>query len=81
MPGMMRIGKKSPPRRRVCSAHTCGGRLTRHTRELQGQTFMVIGTAGELPKPPTEKIVFLEDMTDSELADAVRRLATYQSRS
>lgn len=32
---------------------------------------MVIGTAGELPKPPTEKIVFLEDMTDSQLADAV----------
>lgn len=33
---------------------------------------MVIGTAGELPKPPSEKIVFLEDMTDSQLADAVR---------
>lgn len=32
---------------------------------------MVIGTAGELPKPPAEKIVFLEDMTDSQLADAV----------
>jgi ubiquitin carboxyl-terminal hydrolase 14 len=25
-----------------------------------GQTFMVIGTAGELPKPPTKPIVFLE---------------------
>lgn len=33
---------------------------------------MVIGTAGELPKPPSEKVVFLEDMTDAELADAVR---------
>jgi hypothetical protein len=33
---------------------------------------MVIGTAGDLPKPPSEKIVFLEDMTDSQLADAVR---------
>lgn len=32
---------------------------------------MVIGTAGDLPPPPTEKIVFLEDMTDAELADAV----------
>ena len=70
---MIPIGKKSLPRRRVCSAHTSGGPLTRHTRELQGQTFMVIGTAGELPKPPSERIVFLEDMTDSELADAVRR--------
>lgn len=32
---------------------------------------MVIGAAGELPKPPSEKVVFLEDMTDSQLADAV----------
>ncbi|KAF8308379.1 cysteine proteinase [Clavulina sp. PMI_390] len=38
----------------------------------EGQSFMVIGTAGELPKPPTEKVVFLEDMTDSQLADALR---------
>lgn len=40
---------------------------------------MVIGTAGELPKPPAEKIVFLEDMTDSQLADAVSFLARYGS--
>lgn len=32
---------------------------------------MVLGTPGELPKPPTEKVVFLEDMTDSQLADVV----------
>ena len=32
---------------------------------------MVIGTAGELPKPPAEPIKFLEDMDDTELADAV----------
>jgi ubiquitin carboxyl-terminal hydrolase 14 len=32
---------------------------------------MVIGAAGQLPKPPPEKIVFLEDMTDFQLADAV----------
>lgn len=32
---------------------------------------MVIGTAGELPKPPAEPIKFLEDMNDTELADAV----------
>ncbi|KAF8335818.1 uncharacterized protein EI90DRAFT_2969410 [Cantharellus anzutake] len=38
----------------------------------EGQTFMVIGAAGELPKPPTEKIVFLEDMTDAQLADALK---------
>lgn len=40
---------------------------------------MVIGTAGELPKPPAEKIVFLEDMTDSQLADAVSCLARHGS--
>ncbi|KAG9124399.1 deubiquitinating enzyme [Ceratobasidium sp. 392] len=36
-----------------------------------GQTFMVIGTAGELPKPPSTPIQFLEDMNDSELATAL----------
>ncbi|KAK7688677.1 hypothetical protein QCA50_008215 [Cerrena zonata] len=37
----------------------------------EGQTFMVIGAAGELPKPPEKPIVFLEDMDDSELAQVV----------
>lgn len=37
-----------------------------------GQTFMVIGTAGELPKAPTGPITFIEDMTDSELALATK---------
>ncbi|KAK0457163.1 uncharacterized protein EV420DRAFT_1310203 [Desarmillaria tabescens] len=36
-----------------------------------GQTFMVIGAAGELPKPPEKPITFLEDMEDSELAEAL----------
>ncbi|CAL1698264.1 unnamed protein product [Somion occarium] len=36
-----------------------------------GQTFMVIGAAGELPKPPEKPVVFLEDMDDSELAQVV----------
>ncbi|PIL26025.1 hypothetical protein GSI_11779 [Ganoderma sinense ZZ0214-1] len=36
-----------------------------------GQTFMVIGAAGELPKPPSTPIQFLEDMDDSELAQAL----------
>ncbi|KAG9078282.1 deubiquitinating enzyme [Ceratobasidium sp. UAMH 11750] len=36
-----------------------------------GQTFTVIGTAGELPKPPSTPIQFLEDMNDSELATAL----------
>lgn len=33
---------------------------------------MIVGAAGELPKPPAEPIKFLEDMDDTELADAVR---------
>ncbi|KAH9922256.1 cysteine proteinase [Fomitopsis serialis] len=37
----------------------------------EGQTFMVIGAAGELPKPPEKPIVFLEDMDDSALAEAL----------
>ncbi|PWN50066.1 cysteine proteinase [Violaceomyces palustris] len=40
-----------------------------------GQTFMVIGTAGELPKAPTGAVTFIEDMTDSELAMATRTKA------
>ncbi|KAN0065417.1 deubiquitinating enzyme [Thecaphora frezii] len=40
-----------------------------------GQTFMVIGTAGELPKAPTGPITFIEDMTDSQLAEATRTKA------
>ncbi|KAJ3992196.1 hypothetical protein F5050DRAFT_1790129 [Lentinula boryana] len=38
-----------------------------------GQTFMVIGTAGELPKAPEKPIVFLEDMADEDLAAALER--------
>ncbi|KZT68007.1 cysteine proteinase [Daedalea quercina L-15889] len=37
----------------------------------EGQTFMVIGAAGELPKPPEKPVVFLEDMDDSSLAEAL----------
>ncbi|KAF8999843.1 hypothetical protein BDQ17DRAFT_1391450 [Cyathus striatus] len=38
-----------------------------------GQTFTVIGAAGELPKPPEKPIVFLEDMDDTELAEALAK--------
>ncbi|KAG8889023.1 Protein kinase [Tulasnella sp. 332] len=37
----------------------------------QGQTFTVIGAAGELPKPPSVPVVFLEDMDDAQLASAL----------
>lgn len=34
------------------------------------QTLMLMGSASELPQAPTEKIVFIEDMDESELAKA-----------
>jgi hypothetical protein len=34
----------------------------------QGQTFMVIGAAGDLPKPPEKPIVFLEGVPVSSSA-------------
>ncbi|KAI0354233.1 cysteine proteinase [Trametes cingulata] len=36
-----------------------------------GQTFMVIGAAGELPKPPETPVKFLEDMDETSLAEAL----------
>jgi ubiquitin carboxyl-terminal hydrolase 14 len=33
---------------------------------------MLIGLAGELPKAPTATMTFMEDMTDSQLAEATR---------
>jgi len=36
----------------------------------EGQTLMVIGAAGPLPKAPEKPVVFLEDMDDAELASA-----------
>ncbi|KNZ52165.1 ubiquitin carboxyl-terminal hydrolase [Puccinia sorghi] len=35
-----------------------------------GHQFMLIGTAGELPPPPTQQTVFLEDLSDTQLAEA-----------
>ena len=32
---------------------------------------MMMGTAGELPKPPEKPTQFLEDMTDAQVAEAV----------
>jgi len=39
----------------------------------EGQTFTVIGAAGELPKPPEKPTQFLEDMDDAELAEALAK--------
>ncbi|KAA1104684.1 deubiquitinating enzyme [Puccinia graminis f. sp. tritici] len=35
-----------------------------------GHQFMLIGTAGELPPPPTQQTIFVEDLTETELAEA-----------
>ena len=34
----------------------------------EGTILMMMGTPGELPKEPTEKVVFMEDLTHEELA-------------
>jgi ubiquitin carboxyl-terminal hydrolase 14 len=36
-----------------------------------GHSFMMMGTAGELPKPPPKPTQFLEDMTETEVAEAL----------
>ncbi|KAI9282662.1 hypothetical protein BY458DRAFT_552270 [Sporodiniella umbellata] len=36
-----------------------------------GHTFMVMGTAGELPKAPPKPIQFLDDLTEAELMEAL----------
>ena len=39
---------------------------------LQGAMLLMMGTADELPKEPVQKTVFMEDMTEQQLASAVR---------
>ncbi|KAH7334508.1 cysteine proteinase [Rhizoctonia solani] len=36
-----------------------------------GQIYMVIGTAGDLPKPPSTPVQFMEDMSERELASVL----------
>lgn len=38
---------------------------------MQGITLLMMGTAGEIPQAPAEKTVFMEDMSDAQLASAV----------
>ncbi|KAI9088744.1 hypothetical protein DFS34DRAFT_421316 [Phlyctochytrium arcticum] len=38
----------------------------------EGQTLMMMGTAGELPKAPDQPIQFMEDMSDSQIAKALK---------
>lgn len=37
----------------------------------------MMGTADELPQEPAEKVVFMEDMTDEQLASAVSIFKTF----
>ncbi|KAG0744075.1 hypothetical protein G6F57_009922 [Rhizopus arrhizus] len=37
----------------------------------EGHTFMVMGTAGELPKTPPKPVQFLEDLTEAEVMEAL----------
>ncbi|TPX36743.1 hypothetical protein SmJEL517_g01149 [Synchytrium microbalum] len=38
----------------------------------EGHSFMMMGTAGELPKAPEKPIQFVEDMTDAQIAQAMK---------
>lgn len=38
---------------------------------FQGATLLMMGTADELPQAPAQKPVFMEDMTEQQLASAV----------
>lgn len=38
---------------------------------FQGITLLMMGSVGELPQAPAEKTVFVEDMTEAQLASAV----------
>lgn len=42
------------------------------TKLKQGQVLMMMGNVGELLKEPTERTVFIEDMSDSQLAEALK---------
>lgn len=55
------------------------GGLLKNDADLQklnfkpGQMIMVIGSAGELPKAPSGPVMFVEDMTDTQLAEASKQ--------
>ena len=38
---------------------------------MQGATLLMMGSADKLPDEPAQRVVFMEDMTDTELASAV----------
>ena len=44
-------------------------------------TLLMMGTADALPQAPVEKVVFVEDMTEAQLATAVMNLSTILSGS
>ena len=58
---MIPTGKKSAPRR-YGLLKTSMFLVASFVTRIKGQTFMVIGAAGELPKPPEKPIVFLEGL-------------------
>ena len=45
---------------------------------LQGITLLMMGSVGELPQAPAQKTVFVEDMTDAQLASAVSAVSFYK---
>lgn len=61
-----------PSRQKVLKSGVQVKETTDLSKFKQGQVLMMLGSVGELLKEPVEKTLFLEDMTDSEVAQAVR---------
>lgn len=52
--------------------------LKKHFCLIQGAMLLMMGTAEELPQEPVQKTVFMEDMTEQQLASAVSLLCNIQ---
>ncbi|CAG8440358.1 2082_t:CDS:10 [Acaulospora morrowiae] len=63
-----------PERQKIMSK----GKLLKDDTDLnslnikEGHSFTMMGTAGELPKEPGKKTIFMEDMTDRQLAETLK---------
>ena len=57
--------------RSITHVHVCAMLEVFPSYFIKGVTFLVMGSAEALPEAPTRKTLFVEDMTDEQLASAV----------
>ncbi|CAG8520264.1 7961_t:CDS:10, partial [Acaulospora colombiana] len=71
---LYRITGVEPQRQKIM----CKGTILKDDTDLkslnikEGQNLTMMGTAGELPKEPEKKTIFMEDMTDRQLAETLK---------